>query len=120
MKQRIRVTLLGALLLPFAFALAQQATEIFIPIGESPGVSDGESILGTIQRVDYESRSMDVRGRDGTLTVQMDDRTRYYIDLTRAGQRNRYGSLADCDLGHYVEIRLRDDGKVDWIKIRPD
>lgn len=94
----------------------QQATERYIPIGSSPGVSGTDSVIGTISAVDYETRSMQIDGADGTVTVTMDDATRYYVDLTGAGRSNRTGSLRSCEAGQRVEVRLRADGKVDWIK----
>jgi len=109
---------LVAALLGAGAAHSQQATEVYIPIGESPGVSNVNSIMGTIENVDYSERSMQVRDRTGTRAVTMDDKTRYYVDSTVEKRSNRYGSLSDCQVGYYVEIKLRADGKVDWVKIK--
>lgn len=37
-------------------ASGQQATEMFIPIGQSPGLSSKESVIGTLESVDQGSR----------------------------------------------------------------
>lgn len=96
---------------------AQQATEQYIPIGQSPGISAAASLIGTITRVDYETSSMEVSGPEGPRTVSMDAATRYYVDLSKQKRGNQLGSLQSCEIGQRVEIKFRDDGKVDWIKI---
>lgn len=100
-------------------AHGQQATEIYIPIGSSPGLSASETLIGTIASVDYAAQSIDVRSSDGTMTVTMDDKTRYYLDRSRRGRTNQTGSIADCKVGRTVELKFTLDGLVDWIKIDP-
>ncbi len=96
---------------------AQQATEQYIPIGQSPGISGAASLIGTITRVDFETSSMEVSGPEGPRTVSMDTATRYYVDLSKQKRGNQLGSLQSCEIGQRVEIKFTDDGKVDWIKI---
>ena len=96
---------------------AQQATEVYIPIGQSPGISDGDSFRGEIRRVSYSTRTMEVRGDDETLTVTMDDKTIYYLDRSKRLRTNEIGDMEDCKVGRDVEIKLAASGKVEWIKI---
>ena len=97
----------------------QQATERYIPIGSSPGLSASETLIGTITGVNYAAQSIDVRSRDGTMTVTMNDKTRYFLDRSRRGRTNQTGSIADCKVGRRVELKFTLEGLVDWIKIDP-
>ena len=99
-------------------AQAQKATERYIPLGESPGLSEDESILGNITAVDYETMSVQVRNARGSKTVRMADSTRYYIDRTKSDKPNRLGTIYDCKIGTRVEIKFFADATVDWIKIQ--
>ncbi len=96
---------------------AQQATEQYIPIGQSPGISAAASLIGTITQVDYKTSTMELSGPAGPRTVSMDAATRYYVDRSKQKRSNQLGSLQRCEIGQRVEIKFRDDGKVDWVKI---
>ena len=100
---------------------AQQATERYIPIGKSPGISTTtEELIGEIVRVDMARRTVEVRSRGGSRSVTMDSRTRYYLDRTKRKRANQMGGYEDCEVGRTVEVKLRTDGKADWIKIQVD
>lgn len=96
---------------------AQQATERYIPIGMSPGVSNEESFIGTITDIDYTNHKMEVRGTEGTITVSPGESTRYYLDRTKRKMSNQTATIRDCEVGLKLEIRILADGSVDWIKI---
>lgn len=113
----IKLLTLAAILTAVSPSLAQQATERYIPIGESPGVSGTQSVIGTISAVDYDTRSMTIDGPDGTVSVTMDDQTRYYVDSSRAKRSNRSTGLSSCQSGMRVEVYVGDDGKAVWVKI---
>lgn len=96
---------------------AQQATEVYIPVGQSPGVSASESLIGTISAVDHESYEMTVSVEGRSTVVAMTSKTRYYLDRNRDRKVNTTGGLDDCEIGRRVEIKLDVDGKVDWVKV---
>jgi hypothetical protein len=103
-------------------AFGQEATEMFIPIGQSPGVSNKSSLLGTIKSVDHSgTRTVTVSGLAGVQTVQITDRTPIWIDRSLQKQRNQTGTLADLQPGRKVEIMLVEvAGKptAKWIKVQ--
>lgn len=101
-------------------AHAQQATERYIPIGESPGVSASRSIIGTIAEVDPAAYEMTVRGRDELKTVKMTGATRYYLDRTKYKRSNQTTNLGYCKVGQRVEVKLNERGIADWVKIETD
>jgi hypothetical protein len=102
-------------------ALGQEATEMFIPIGQSPGVSSKSSVLGTIESLDPVKRTLTVSGPAGTLTVGIADRTPIWIDRSQQKLSNQTGTLADLRRGRKVEIKLGEGtakAAATWIKVQ--
>ncbi len=102
-------------------AFGQEATEMYIPIGQSPGVSSKSTLLGTIESVDPGKRTLTVSGPAGTRKFQIADRTLIWIDRSAQKQRNQTGTLADLQRGRKVEIKP-DEGAgqavAKWIKVQ--
>jgi len=102
-------------------AFGQEATEMYIPIGQSPGVSSKSTLLGTIESVDPGKRTLTVWGPAGTRKFQIADRTLIWIDRSAQKQRNQTGTLADLQRGRKVEIKP-DEGAgqavAKWIKVQ--
>jgi len=99
-------------------ALSQKATEVYIPIGSSPGVSS-KSYVGTIKRLDYETRSIELDGPDGTKIIYANDETLYYLDRSSYGKKSATGDMHDCKVGLLIEV-LTDDDTIEWVKIKAD
>jgi hypothetical protein len=99
-----------------------EASELYIPIGRSPGVSGVLTITGTVDSADYRSGTIVIATRSGTHTVRLVDSTAVYLDFSQRRQPNKYGSLRDCHAGDYVEVKLHEGaGAVKtarWVKIR--
>ena len=102
-------------------AFGQQATEMYIPIGQSPGVSGKSTLLATIESVDAGKRTLTVSGPAGSRKFQLADRTLIWIDRSAQKQRNQTGTLADLQRGRKVEIKP-DEGAgqavAKWIKVQ--
>ena len=109
-------------LLTTAVATAQRSTEIYIPIGCSPGVSGKCSTIGTCTTVEAKERVATVRVGQNTWTVKLTDKTKIYLDRSALGQPNICGTLADLRDSRQVEVKYRGDhksgGECEWIKIR--
>ncbi|HEY7657246.1 MAG TPA: hypothetical protein VH881_10315 [Burkholderiales bacterium] len=102
-------------------AQAQEATEMYIPLGQSPGVSGKTSLLGTLESVDAAKRTVTVAGPSGARTVGLTDRTSIWLDRSLQKQPNRSGTMADLQRGHRVEIKLRKGEPTpvaEWIKVQ--
>lgn len=99
-------------------AQSQKTTEVYIPIGSSPGVSTTESLIGTISRLDYEARSIELVARDGSKTIYVDDKTVYYVDRSAYGKMSAAGDMSDCKVGLVIEVFGADNDAVQWIKIK--
>jgi ABC-type sugar transport system substrate-binding protein len=102
-------------------AAAQEATEVFIPIGKSPGVSKQETFIGTVDAADEKGRSLRVTAPAGAITVAVTDKTRIFRDKSALKQRNEVGTFADLQKGRTVEVKLEPgegQRKAEWIKVR--
>ncbi len=117
MNQVAKFSLVFLTLLIAAPAAAQRATEVYIPIGESPGVSGSKSIIGTITDIQYEQREMTISSGGETRTVRITPETRYYLDKSGDKEQSVTARLEDCREGRRIEAYVDDGGNAVWIKI---
>jgi len=102
-------------------ASGQQATEMFIPIGQSPGLSNKESVIGTLESVDPGKRMVTVSSLSGTQTVGITDRTMIWLDRSEQKQPNQNGAINDLQKGRKIEIKVRKGeakAAAEWIKVQ--
>ena len=103
-----------------SLAHGQQATERFIPIGASPGVSGKLSTIGTIVAVAPDRRRIDVAGPEGRVSVRIEDSTRIWIDRHPLGQAATAGSPEDLREGRRAEVKYADPDtreRAEWVKV---
>ena len=116
----LRVALFVALLASSSLAHGQRATERFIPLGESPGVSATRTTLGKIAAVDAQARRIRVAGASGPVEVRIEASTQIWIDRHARGLAPQDGTFADLREGRLAEVLLADPperGIADWIKL---
>lgn len=110
------LVMLAAMICAPTHAHAQRATEQYIPVGQSPGISGILSLQGTIARVDTARRTFTVKD----TTVRVDAETRIYLDRSAARLTNLRGRFRDLRPGQRVEVlflhRDRSD-LAEWVKI---
>ena len=100
---------------------SQKATELYIPIGQSPGVSGKSSLLCEIDGLIAATNTLTVKDSVGTYSVTITDTTRIYLDNSQLRTKNAYGSAADLKTGSLAEIRFTDGEtrqKAEWIKVQ--
>lgn len=116
-------------LLTVAVARAQRATEVYIPIGRSPGVSSKISAIGTCTAVEPREHvepgecTVTVRADDKTWTTKVTAETKIFLDRSRLGQPNTYGTIDDLRAHRLMEIKYQDGQRVgggacEWIKVQ--
>lgn len=86
---------------------AQRTTELYIPIGKSPGLSiAGKTIIGTVTAINGDAVAV------GDKVISITGKTKIFLDRSQARLTNTYGSRSDIKVGAFVESYS------DWIKIR--
>jgi hypothetical protein len=121
MKRSVRVALLLPVLLGWTgTAGAQRATEQYIPIGQSPGISGVRSYIGPITAVDPQRRTFTVQDTTGPRTIKVAERTRIWLDRSAERLSNEAGEMSDLQVGRRVEVKYLDDqtrDTADWVKV---
>lgn len=118
--------LVAALACTLPAAWAQKSNEIFIPIGQSPGLSRTVTLIARVLSADPAAATLTVAGTEGSaVTVSTTAKTHIWLDRSLTQQRNRVGTLADCRRDLRVEIKFRDNDAraavAEWIKVQvPD
>ena len=111
------IGLITALLCSMSFAHGQKATEQFIPLGQSPGVSNKYTYIGVIEAVDPQRRTVTAAGH----TVRITEQTRIWLDRSLLKLGSRAGSFGDMQKGRKIEIKYADSGHrqaAQWVKIQ--
>ena len=119
--RRYLLGLLIGLLAGLSLALAQEATERFIPIGQSPGLSGSHTVIGEVQGGDYEVGRIAVAADGRVYDVEVTERTRIWIDRSALKLPALTGEIKDCQRGRKVEVKYEDEqkqGAADWIKVQ--
>jgi len=102
------------------YAHGQKATERYIPLGQSPGVSQKYTSIGEISHVDPAARTVTVTEQAGRRTLRITDKTRIWLDRTKLKQANLTGSFADLQTGRRIEVKYEDPERreaADWVKV---
>lgn len=110
------------LLSGLAPAEGQEATERFIPLGRSPGLSGTLTDLGTIESIDTQARSITLAGMPEGRRVSVTERTRIWLDRSGLEMTNTVGGFSDLEPGLRAEVKYEDPeakAVADWIKVVP-
>lgn len=104
-------------------AWGQKASEIYVPIGQSPGLSGKHTLQGRVQSVDVGQRLMTVVDSAGSaVAVRADAKTMLWLDRSKLKLPNRKGDFSDCRKDMTVEVKYRNNdpqaAAVEWIKVQ--
>jgi hypothetical protein len=101
---------------------AQTMTEIYIPLGKSPGVSGKYSLIGRVESFNMIDSSMTIMlntgSRKNMIITSVCD---IYLDKSKLRLRNKKGYCADIKKGLLVEAKYFDnkpDRPIEWLKIQ--
>jgi len=100
---------------------AQKTTEMFIPIGKSPGLSGEHTKMGTIEEVSAQAQSITMSDAAGSYTIQVAEGTSIWLDKSKMKSTNQVGSFSDLVAGRLVEVKFKgnDPGSgTEWIKVQ--
>jgi hypothetical protein len=123
-KAVVGVAVIGVLLWGATpYARGQQATEVYIPLGQSPGLSGKVTIIGAIETINAQNRTIAIAGSSGTWSAEITDRTKIWLDRSKIKLPNQTGTFADLGKGLMVEVKYEGTerqgrGPADWIKVQ--
>ena len=98
----------------------QMATEQYIPIGKSPGVSQKVTSLGRIDSVSVRQRTITIAEPNARRTIGITGKTHIWLDRSRLRLPNLRGRFEDLQRGRRVEVKYLDpDSRLlaDWVKV---
>jgi hypothetical protein len=110
------MVLLGAA----SHAHGQKETERYIPIGQSPGLSQKQTAMGEIAEIDPRQQTITFTEQAGRRTVKIAEKTRIWLDRSKLKQTNLTGSFADLQKGRRVEVKYEDPERrevAEWVKV---
>lgn len=119
-----RKLILPSLILAFSFvqsAHAQKASEQFIPLGQSPGLSGEATLLGTIQAVDPNTGYITIQlDKGGSKIICVLPKTRLWQDRSPEHESSHKCELQDLKPGQRVEAmpQTGDPGHAEWLKVQ--
>ncbi len=100
----------------------QKATEMFIPIGQSPGLSNKISLIGTIESIDARTQTIAVARNSETWSVLITDRTMIWLDRSALRLPSQKGSFPDLKPELLAEVKYEESagrsGAAEWIKVK--
>jgi len=112
----LAIALLGAI----SYAYGQKETERYIPIGQSPGLSQKYTSIGELAEVDPRAKTVTIADPAGRRTVKITEKTRIWLDRSKLKQTNLTGSFADLQKGRRVEVKYDDPQRrevAEWVKV---
>jgi hypothetical protein len=112
----LAIALLGAI----SHVHGQKETELYIPIGQSPGLSQKHTSIGEIAEVDPRAKTVTIADPAGRRTVKITEKTRIWLDRSKLKRTNLAGSFADLQKGRRAEVKYEDPQRRDvaeWVKV---
>jgi hypothetical protein len=104
-----------------SIAFAQRATELFIPIGKSPGLSGKYTTIGIVESLDTQKQSIVISDSGRSLTILCSRATKFYVDCSSSGKPNIMGTMSHCKKGILAEVKYFENkvgGVAEWIKVK--
>lgn len=110
-------------------ANAHKATEIFIPIGQSPGLSDKYTVIGKIDAIRVHDQTITLMDSKGSHVFKVTERTNIWLDRSQLKWTNRKGAFEDLQTGRLVEVKYEHSKQghadaaeriAEWIKVQAD
>ena len=102
-------------------ASGQKATEQFIPIGKSPGLSGEYTKIGTLDEASAQAQSLTMSDASGSYTVRVAETTRIWLDKSGLKSPNEVGTFSDLKPGRMVEVKYKNndpESELEWIKVQ--
>lgn len=125
MHRSFAVTVMATVSLLVTSAQAQRATEVLIPIGQSPGVSGISSVIGTIVSCDPSNGIVTISTEKEQHAATLTKETKIWLDRSAKRISGAVGSRTECQKGRRIEVKYIYEGetrspRAEWIKIQAE
>lgn len=103
----------------FFYSPAQKSTELYIPIGKSPGLSGKYTVLGEVENINLQDSTLTIMVEGTSQIIAIKGQPKFMLDYSGAKLPNKIGSLADIKKGVIVEVKYRHNkpgDSIEWIK----
>ncbi len=121
LKSLMTIGVLVTLFVGLPDAQAQKASEIYIPMGQSPGLSGKYTEVGKIDAANDQDQTITMTNSSGSYTVEITESTKIWLDRSKLQLTNEKGSFTDLQAGRTIEVKHKDNdpgGPVEWIKVQ--
>ena len=121
LKSLMTIGVLVTLFVGLPDAQAQKASEIYIPIGQSPGLSGQYTEVGKIDAANAQDQTITMTNSSGSYTVEITESTNIWLDRSKLQLTNQKGAFANLQTGQTIEVKHKDNdpgGPVEWIKVQ--
>jgi hypothetical protein len=103
-------------------AFAQKSTEMYVPLGQSAGLSGKHTLQAQVQAVNAAERSLTLVRDGSNVTVKLAAGAPVWIDRSKQQQSNSVGTLADARPGMLAEVKFVKNnlagGEAEWVKLQ--
>ena len=99
----------------------QKATEIYIPVGQSPGLSGKYTTIGTVSTINAPEKTVIMSNSVGTYTIKIADETRIWLDKSLLKIKNETGTFEAIEEGMLIEVKYKynkPENAVEWVKVQ--
>jgi len=101
-------------------ARAQRSTEQFIPIGLSPGISQKQTAICTVDSMNLRDLMLTASESGVRRMVRLTPRTHIWLDRSKLKLPNLEGGPGDLQPGRRIEIKFENPvlrRVADWVKV---
>lgn len=105
----------------FSYSPAQKSTELYIPIGKSPGLSGKYTTLGKVESINLQDSTITIAIEAASKTIKIKGHPEVMLDNSDLKVPNKMGSLTDIKEGVLIEVKYRynkPDDSIEWIKCK--
>ena len=99
----------------------QKATEIYIPVGKSPGLSGKYTTIGIVNSINAPDKTIIMSNSVGTYTIKIADETIVWLDNSQLKIKNVTGTFEAIEEGKLIEVKYKynkPENTVEWLKVQ--
>ena len=101
----------------------QKTTEMFIPLGHSPGISGKTSVIGRIAAFHEDTQLLTLVSGSTTWSAALASHTFIWVDRSHLGLPTHVGTRSDLQKGRLIEVKFtgpdtQNPREAEWVKVQ--